>query len=599
MNLLGLNAYHADAAACLVVDGRLVAAVEEERFRRVKHWAGFPAEAARWCLAREGVALEDVNVVAVNRDPRANLWRKGLYTLRTRPDPGLVLDRLRNLGKVSTVADELEAVLGGRFRGDVHPVEHHRAHQASSFLASPFREAALLSVDGFGDFASASWGVGRGTEIELDGRIYFPHSLGTFYLTMTQYLGFPRYGDEYKVMGMAPYGEPTYLPELRRVVDVRPDGEYRLALEFFRHQDTDLDYRWDDGEPTVEDHYTPALKELLGPARRPDEELTDRHRDLARSTQEIFEEAVFALLRRLHEEHPLDAVALSGGAAMNSVANGKVRARTAFEEVWIPPAPGDAGGAVGAALAAWHDRAGTGREPAMVHSRYGPGYSDDDCGRALEERSEELEAAGCTERRYRGDEALCEAVAEEIADGRVVGWFQGRMEFGPRALGARSILCDPRRADMRDIINARVKLRESFRPFAPSVLREHMADWFEADDDVPFMMKVYPIRPERREEIPAVTHVDGTGRPQTVTREQNPLYYRLISAFHRRTGVPLVLNTSFNENEPIVNRPEEALDCFLRTDMDVLVLGERVVRKRETEAADGRRRGGTGDTNVR
>ncbi len=579
MNVLGLNAYHADAAACLLVDGRVEAAVEEERFRRVKHCAGFPAEAARWCLEHGDLVLDDVDVVAVNRDPRANLWRKGLYTLTSRPDPGLVLDRLRNLGKVGGLASELEDALDGRFRGEVVRIEHHRAHQASAFLVSPFEEAALLSIDGFGDFASASWGAGRGTEIELDGKVHFPHSLGTFYLTMTQYLGFPRYGDEYKVMGMAPYGEPAFLPELRQVVEVRPDGAFRLDLDYFRHPDTDLDYRWDEGAPTVEHHYTPALEELLGPARAPHEELADRHLDVARSTQERFEEAVFALLERVREARPLEAVCLSGGAAMNSVMNGKVRERTGFERVWIPPAPGDAGGAVGAALCAHHDRTGAGRGPVMTHSSYGPGYGDDECAGALDERSEGLREAGCDRRVLEDEAALCGAVADEIADGKVVGWFQGRLEFGPRALGARSILCDPRREEMREIINARVKLREPFRPFAPSVLREKVGEWFEQDDDAPFMMKVFAIRPERREAVPAVTHVDGTGRPQTVTREAYPLYHRLISAFEARTGVPMVLNTSFNENEPIVNRPEEAVDCFLRTDMDVLVLGRRVVRK--------------------
>lgn len=584
MNILGLNAFHADAAACLVVNGRLEAAVEEERFRRVKHWAGFPSEAAGWCLEHGGIALEDVDVVAVNRDPRANLWRKALYTLRNRPDFGLVLDRVRNLGKVTGVADELERTLGARFRGEVHHVEHHRAHQASAFLVSPFQRAALLSVDGFGDFASASWGVGRGTDIELEGKVHFPHSLGTFYLTMTQYLGFPRYGDEYKVMGLAPYGEPSFAADLRNeVVEVRPDGEYRLGLDYFRHHDEDLDYRWDHGAPTVEDHYTPALEELLGPARSPDEELTDRHRDLARSTQAVFEDAVFALLGRLRENHPLAAVILSGGAAMNSVANGKVRKRTGFEEVWIPPAPGDAGGAVGAALSAWHDLSGAGRGATMVHSSYGPGYGDRHYNRALEERRDDLLTAGCEERRYDDNGSLCEAVAAEIADGRVVGWFQGRLEFGPRALGSRSILCDPRREDMRDLINRKIKFRESFRPFAPSVLREATGEWFEEDDDVPFMMKVFEIRPEKRNRVPAVTHEDGTGRPQTVTRDAHPLYHRLISAFEQRTGVPMVLNTSFNENEPIVNRPEEAVDCFLRTDMDVLVLGNRVIRKGAAE----------------
>jgi carbamoyltransferase len=597
MNLLGLNAYHADASAALVRDGELVAAAEEERFRRVKHWAGLPTRAAAWCLEEAGIGLSDVDVLAVNRDPRANLLRKALYTLCTRPDLSLVWDRLKNLGRVTSLADRLELGLAadpgvegpvGAFRGAVHRVEHHWAHQASAYLVSPFDEAALLSVDGFGDFASASWGLGRGTEIRLDGRIHFPHSLGTFYLAMTQYLGFPRYGDEYRVMGLAPFGEPRFQDEMARVVRIRGDGTFRLDLDFFRHHTEDLDYRWEGGAPTVEPHFTPALEELLGPAREPGEPLTDRHRDVARSVQARFEEAVTALLEKVHRLRPADAVVLSGGAAMNSVMNGKVVPETPFERVFVPPAPGDAGGAVGAALAAWGDLSDAGRPAPMVHSSYGQGFSPEACQAALETRSGDLAGQGVGVDACGSEEELCRAVAAEIAAGRVVGWFQGRMEFGPRALGHRSILCDPRREDMRDRINERVKLREPFRPFAPSVLRERMGEWFEADDDVPFMMKVYPIRPEKRAQVPAVTHVDGTGRPQTVTADAHPLYHRLIQAFEEETGVPMVLNTSFNENEPIVHRPEEAVDCFLRTDMDVLALGPRVVRKRKATLSPSR-----------
>ncbi len=579
MNVLGINAYHADAAAALLVDGSLVAAVEEERFRRVKHWAGFPSEAIGWCLDEADLDLSDIAVVAVNRDPRANLVRKGLYALRRRPGLGLVLDRLRNARRVGAIPEELDRLGRGTFGGRVRRVEHHMAHQASSFLVSPFEEAVVVSVDGFGDFSSASWGIGRGDEVKIDGRIYFPHSLGVFYLTMTQYLGFPRYGDEYKVMGLAPYGKPAFLDAMREVVEVRDDGEFRLDLRFFRHATEDLEYRWEGGAPTVEAHFTSALEDLVGPARKPEEELEQRHFDIARSVQARFEEAVLALLRRLHERYRFDDVALSGGAAMNSVANGKVTRETPFRRVFLPPAPGDAGGAIGAAIHAWRDASGGGRPERMIHSSYGPGYGEEAIDAALGSVGEELDRLECSTRAVEDSEALCDEVAGRIADGEVLGWFQGRTEFGPRALGNRSIVCDPRRADMRDVINAKIKFRESFRPFAPSVLREAMKEWFEVDDDVPFMMKVLEIRDEKRERVPAVTHVDGTGRPHTVTREANPLYRRLIERFHERTGVPMILNTSFNENEPIVNRPEEALDCFLRTDMDTIVLGSRIVTK--------------------
>jgi carbamoyltransferase len=577
MNVLGLNAYHADAAAALVVDGRLVAAVEEERFRRLKHWAGFPAESVAWCLREGGLGLGDVDVVAVNRDPRANFGRKIAWGLRHRPQLGLVRDRLRNARRIGGLEEELSRSAHGGFAGRIEKVEHHRAHQASAFLVSPFAEAVLLSVDGFGDFSSASWGVGRGVDMRLDGRVYFPHSLGIFYLAITQYLGFPKYGDEYKVMGLAPYGSPSRMEEMRTVVRTLTDGEFRLELEFFRHHREDLGYRWEAGAPTVERHYSEALEELLGPARREGEELEQRHFDIARSAQARFEEAVLELLRVLHGRYGLEAVVVSGGAAMNSVANGKITQETPFDRVFAPPAPGDAGGAVGAALVAWREASGGPRPGPMIHSYYGPGYDRDTLHDVLAVAAQEL--AACEVRETASEEALCEDVAGRIADGEVLGWFQGKMELGPRALGNRSILCDPRRADMREVLNAKIKLRERFRPFAPSILREAMGEWFEVDDDVPFMMKVYEIREEKRPLIPAVTHVDGSGRPHTVTAEANPIYHRLIESFARRTGVPMVLNTSFNENEPIVNRPEEALHCFLRTQMDTLVLGPFIVTK--------------------
>ncbi|MDX1584984.1 MAG: carbamoyltransferase C-terminal domain-containing protein, partial [Thermoanaerobaculia bacterium] len=480
-------------------------------------------------------------------------------------------DRLRNMRRIGGLADELERLGGGEFAGRMVPVEHHRAHQASSFYVSGFDEAVLLSVDGFGDFASASWGVGRGRDIRIDGRVYFPHSLGVFYLALTQYLGFPKYGDEYKVMGLAPYGRPEFTDVMRRIVRVRDDGEYRLDLGFFRHAREDLEYRWEGGAPTVERHYTEKLEEVLGPARSPSDELTQRHMDIARAVQVRFEEAVIALLRQLHDRYGLDDVAVSGGAGMNSVANGKIIRETPFHRVFLPPGPGDAGGAIGAALVAWSDADSKATFESMIHSSYGPGWSDSEIDEAIESVRSDLDGSGCSVRIFDDLDALCEEAADRIAEGQILGWFQGRSEFGPRALGNRSIVCDPSRENMRDVINAKIKLRESFRPFAPSVLREAMSEWFVVDDDVPFMMKVYEIREEVRDRIPAVTHVDGTGRPHTVTEEANPAYRRLIEKFYERTGVPMVLNTSFNENEPIVNRPEEALDFFLRTDMDTLV----------------------------
>jgi carbamoyltransferase len=383
-------------------------------------------------------------------------------------------------------------------------------------------------------------------------------------------------------MGLAPYGEPAFLPQMRRLVRLCEGGGFELDLAYFRHATEKVDYEWDGGGPVVGTLYAQVLVELLGPARGPAEELTQRHRDIARSVQAMYEEAFFHLLSYLHARYKLDALCLAGGCAMNSVANGKVYARSPFRRLYVQAAAGDAGGAIGAALVAWQrvrNGAGAARSP-MAHAYYGPEFTDAEIGAAIDGRKAEIDSQRCSVTRVADESLLIQKAASAIADGAVVGWFQGRMEWGPRALGNRSIVCDPRRADMKDLLNAKIKRRESFRPFAPSILREAVPEWFETDDDVPFMMQVYPIRQEKRALIPAVTHVDGSGRLQTVTRESNPRYYALIERFAALTGVPMVLNTSFNENEPVVCRPEEALDCFLRTKMDVLVMGEWVVERK-------------------
>jgi carbamoyltransferase len=577
--ILGLNAFHGDSSACLIRDGALIAAAEEERFRRVKHWAGFPTQAIRSCLAVAGVGLSDIDHIAVNQDSNANLGRKIAFTVTQRPDLRLVFDRIRNRRERAGMADLLrEALPGHALHAELHAVEHHRAHLSSAFHVSPFDEAVVVSVDGFGDFASGAWGVGRGTKIDIDDRVYFPHSLGIFYQALTQYLGFPHYGDEYKVMGLAPYGEPRYLDEMRRIVKLDGNGGYRLDLVFFRHATEKIDYEWEAGEPKVGVLYSDQLGRLLGPARKPDEPLEQRHRDIARSVQAMYEEAFFSLLNALHAKHRLESVAIAGGCGMNSVANGKVTLRSPFRSVYVQSAAGDAGGAIGAAFSVWHELGGE-RGPVMDHAYWGPSYDEGSMRTLLDARREEIAASRCTVERATDEGELCRRAAAALAEGRVVGWFQGRMEWGPRALGNRSILCDPRRADMKDILNLKIKRRESFRPFAPSILREAVPEWFEQDGDVPFMMQVFPIRPGKRAQIPAVTHVDGSGRLQTVHRTTNPLYYRLIEAFCELTGVPMVLNTSFNENEPVVCRPEEALDCFLRTRMDQLVMGHWILHR--------------------
>jgi carbamoyltransferase len=580
MIVLGLNAYHGDSAAALVKDGKLVAAAEEERFRRIKHWSGMPTEAIRWCLEDAGLKLSDVDHVAINRNPRVNNLRRALYVLRKRPSLGLIMKRLGNIRRAASFEDQLQSAMPGQtLRAQVHRVEHHLAHLASAYLVSDFDEAVCLSVDGFGDFASSAWGMGRGDQIDIDGRVYFPHSLGIFYTVITQFLGFPYYGDEYKVMGLAPYGEPKYLPQMRQIVQIQADGTYRLNLKYFRHHSDDVHYTWDDCCPEVGTLYRKeAMEELFGPERAKGDALEQKHRDMARSAQAMYEEAFFAMLNALHKRYGCTNLALSGGCGMNSVANGKVYLNSPFKRMYLPASAGDAGGAIGSAFVVAKQIEKSPRF-VMDHAYVGPQSKDAEIQALLEARAADIQAEGCTVRRFDDEGELCQTTATAITEGKVIGWFQGRLEWGPRALGNRSILGDPRRADMKDILNLKIKRRESFRPFAPSILREDVSEWFEQDDDVPFMMEVFQVRQEKRALVPATTHADGSGRLQTVHEETNPRYHRLITAYKALTGVSMVLNTSFNENEPVVCRPQEALDCFLRTKMDVLVLNDWMIKR--------------------
>jgi len=579
--LLGLSVYHADSSAAAVEGGRFVAGVEEERFRRVKHWAGFPERALRWCASEvAGEELASIEAVAVARDPRAYLGRKLVLALTNPRSLRRAAGRAQNLRQVAALGEKVAATLGVAPR--VIPVEHHLAHLASAFFCSPFEEAACLSVDGFGDFVSTMVAHGKGNRIEVLDRVCYPHSLGVFYTAMTQYLGFPGFGDEYKVMGLAAYGEPRFADEVRRLVPARGDGAFALDLGYFRHLAEGVEMTWEEGSPTLGPLFTPRLEKLLGPPRDPKSELTQREMDLAASMQAVYEERFFALVRKTLTATCSKRLALAGGCALNSLANGKLFEQTGVEELFIQAAAGDAGTSLGAALWAHHAVLGRSRDGfVMEHSAWGPEFDEAAIRRAIaaaipgsegRDGRYTVEGGEVDIRTAPDEESLVRETARAIAAGEVVGWFQGRSEWGPRALGNRSILADPRRADMKEILNLKIKRRESFRPFAPSVLEERTADWFTESYPDPFMLKVYPIRPEKRAEVPAVTHVDGTGRLQTVSERSNPRYHRLIRAFEAETGVPMVLNTSFNENEPIVNRPEEALDCFLRTRMDRLVM---------------------------
>jgi carbamoyltransferase len=590
-SILGLSVFHADAAAAAVRDGAFVAGVEEERFVRVKHWAGFPERALRWCAAElAGDDLESIDAIAVGREPRAYLARKVALALANPRSLGRAAGRALNLGQVATLDERVAKTLGLAQSPRLIPVEHHLAHLASAYYASPFEDAACLSVDGFGDFLSTMLARGRGDRIEVLDRVHYPHSLGVFYTAMTQYLGFPDFGAEYKVMGLAAYGEPHFQSELARLVPAQEDGVFELDLDYFLHLSKGVEMTWDGGAPILGTLYSHRLVELLGPARRPSEELQQRHRDLAASMQAVYEERFFALVRRVLALSGSKRLALAGGCALNSLANGKIFDRTDVEEVFIQAAAGDAGTSLGAALWAHHMVLGRPRTGwVMEHSAWGPRHDESEVRRAI---AAALPASGGRDGRFSisggeieiatapDDATLCAQTAQAIAAGEVVGWYQGRAEWGPRSLGHRSILADPRRGDMKELLNVKIKRRESFRPFAPSILEERTGEWFTRSNPDPFMLKVYPFRPEKRALVPAVVHVDGSGRLQTVSERNDPLYHRLILEFDRLTSVPMVLNTSFNENEPIVNTPAEALDCFLRTKMDRLVIDRLVLRRR-------------------
>jgi carbamoyltransferase len=581
MNILGINAYHGNASAAIVCDGQLIAAVEEERFNRVKYAAGFPVQAIRYCLQEAGLNLSDIDHVAIPRNPYARLFTKLVYSLRM---PSFARQRAKVLATFTGIPKALAAAFDsdpGKLKAKFHRIEHHQAHLASSFFVCPFERAALLSADGLGDFASSMWGVGEGSHMTIHGSVAFPHSLGLFYSAVTQFLGFLKFGDEYKVMGLGAYGQPDRLEAFRDIVrfdeNSRANG-FQLGLDYFTHHRTGPEMSWADADktPTLGKMFSPQMSRLLGPVRHPDEPLEQRHKNLASSLQARLEEVYLGMLRKLAKETGLKSVCLAGGVAFNCVANGKIVDSTGFENVYVHPAAGDGGLSVGAAFYVWHQILGKPRAFVMNHAYWGPGYSRDETRRAIDLSALAHNGYSVSEL---SEPDLMRSTAQIIADGKILGWFQGRAEWGPRALGNRSIVADPRRPEMKEILNRRIKHREIFRPFAPSILAESTGNYFEKSHPSPFMTLAYSVRPEMRDKIPAPTHVDGTGRLQTVTREANPRYWQLIKAFENLTGVPVVLNTSFNDNEPIVCRPQEAIDCFIRTQMDALVLNDFLITR--------------------
>jgi carbamoyltransferase len=592
MYILGISAYYHDSAACLVRDGEVMAAAQEERFTRKKHDHRFPSSAVEFCLRHAGITAEELDYVAFYDKPLLKFERL-LETYLDYAPSGLrsfLMAMPLWLREKLWIREQVQKQ--GNYKGKVLFTEHHESHAASAFFPSPFKSAAVLTMDGVGEWATSSYGYGRGNELHLLGELHFPHSLGLLYSAFTYYTGFKVNSGEYKVMGLAPYGEPRYVQRiLDEVVDLREDGSLRLNMKYFNFAQ---------GLTMTNSAFD---KLFDGPARKPESELTQREMDLARSVQEVTELAMLRMAGHVHKETGERNLCLAGGVALNCVGNGRLLREGPFEKIWIQPAAGDAGGSLGAALSVWHQYLGNardtkavcqGRSDGMSGSYLGPAYTSDDI-------QDFLDGAGVNYRRLTRS-SLVDTVARLLAEEKVVGWFQGRMEFGPRALGARSILGDPRSPKMQSQMNLKIKFRESFRPFAPAVLRERVSDFFEMDTDSPYMLLVAPVEKSLRREmtaeeerlfgieklnvprsrIPAVTHVDYSARVQTVRREENALYYDLIAAFGRLTNCPVLVNTSFNvRGEPIVCTPEQAYTCFMRTEMDILVLEDFVIDKRE------------------
>lgn len=573
MIILGINSYHPDSSAAVIVNGTLAAACEEERFSRVKHFALFPAESIRYCLKEAGVSIKDVDYIALPRNPFARVFKKIFYGIKM---PELARNRMPVWSKISGVKNDLAVNLGVAedvIKAKIIPIEHHRAHLASSFFVSGFETSLLFSADALGDFASTMWAVGEGNKISVMGEVGFPDSLGLYYTALTQYLGFKNFGDEYKVMALAAYGEPSFESEFNDLLKTDKNG-FRMGRRYFFNNKQFIDMDLSSGAPKIGDIFSPQMEGRLGPKRAPEEPIEKRHRDIACTMQNRLEYVMSDLVSRIAASAKMRRLCMAGGVAFNCAANGKLAKELDFEEIFIPPAPGDAGLAIGAAFYLWNNILGKPRDFVMEDAYWGSAYSE----KEIEEAVAGLKESGHNAEKIGDKKLLCKKTAKLISEGKVTGWFQGRMEFGPRALGNRSILADPRIPEMKNILNDRIKKRESFRPFAPSVAEEYQADYFEDGRPSRFMLFTNKVKPEKKEEIPSVIHVDGTSRVQTVKKDSNPLFWELINEFKEITGTPVLLNTSFNENEPIVRTPEEAAECFERTKMDAMAIGNYLVK---------------------
>jgi carbamoyltransferase len=581
MYILGLNVFHGDCSACLFKDDKLIAAIEEERITRIKHAAGFPINSIKFCLDFAKIDISDIDHVAINRNPNLRFFTKSIYALKNVMNTRKIFDRIKNYKKINSLEDEFQKHFSTKLKNKVFLVDHHLAHAASSVLMSNFDDCNYITIDGFGDFLSTTIGKFSNQKFNTIQDVKFPHSLGLFYTAITQFLGFKKYGDEYKVMGLSSYGKPIYVDKINKLVRFDYKNLFKLNLDYFKHHNEGVEMSWLDGEPKLGDVFSDKLIDLLGHPREKDDPIESRHMDIASSTQIVFEEITIKILNRLYELNSSDNLCLSGGCAMNSVFNGKILQNTKYKNIYINHSPGDSGGSIGAGMIAINKIY---KKIVKIEDTpyLGPNYTMDEIKIILNNYSDKFEKLSIKIIELNNNEDLVKSIVKNLSLNKVIGLFQGRMEFGSRALGNRSIICDPRNPNIKDLLNLKIKNREQFRPFAPSVLLESVSDWFENNDDVPFMSKVHKIKKEKANLVPGVVHVDGTCRLQSVSKKNNSLYYDIIEKFKETTDIPMILNTSFNENEPIVCKPEEAIDCFLRTKMDNLFIEKYLIFREET-----------------
>ena len=580
MYTLGLNVFHGDCSACLFKDDKLIAAVEEERITRVKHAAGFPINSIKFCLDFEKIDIKDIDYVAINRNPNLRFFTKAIYALKNIIHTKKIFDRIKNFKKINSLEDEFQKYFFTKLKNKVFLVDHHLAHAASSVLMSKFNDCNYITIDGFGDFLSTTIGKFDNHKFNTLQDVKFPHSLGLFYTAITQFLGFKKYGDEYKVMGLSSYGKPTYVDEISKIIKFDDKNLFQLNLDYFKHHNKGIEMSWLDGEPKLGDVYSEKLIELLGKPRGKDDKIESKHMDIASSTQIVFEGIAIKILNRLYDLNNSDNLCLSGGCAMNSVFNGKILQNTKYKNIYINHSPGDSGGSIGAGMIAINKIY---KKIIKINdSAYlGPYYSMDKIKLILDSYNDKFKKLNIKITKFNNNDELINSIANNLSLKKVIGLFQGRMEFGSRALGNRSIICDPRNPDIKSLLNLKIKNREEFRPFAPSVLLESVNEWFESNDEVPFMSKVHKIKKDKAKLVPGVVHVDGTCRLQSVSESDNPLYHSIIKKFKEITNIPLILNTSFNENEPIVCKPEHAIDCFLRTKMDNLFIEKYLISRED------------------